>query len=141
MTPTSRRLLKRLLAVPRPNEAALSELFMELQKHSIADLIRICQEVLAGAPPPQASALEAKTKKRLREVDGKASDFVPYLLEEISSQLSLAVDQLGVGRRTSLSQAVKLAEELLQKSADAAVDRSIAAYISDHDTSYKLHSA
>jgi hypothetical protein len=141
MKQTSRKLLKRLLGAPRPSEKALSELFMEMQKHSVADLLRICQEILQATPPGQSSPLEASTKKRLREVDGKAADFVPYLLDEVSRRLSVSVGELGLGKKPSLGNVVRLAEESLDTSAQTAIGAALDAYVRDHDTSYKLHNA
>lgn len=141
MKQSSRKILKRLLGRPKLDETALAEFFMELQKYSVADLIRICEEIQQAAPPAKPSELETAAKRRLREIEGKASDFVPYLLGALSTHLSRDVTSLGVSKRPSLAQVVKLVETLAPAQAPEMLEAALAAYLEDNDASYALNSA
>lgn len=140
MKQATRKLLQRLMAgQPKPTKRALSEFFVELKKHTIEDLMRMCEEAIEPVDAPK-SALLASAKKQLREFGGKASDFLPYLFESASERTT--IDVRGLGKSPSLASVVGVVEAALgEQQASEALQTAFQSYAKAHDISYQLKSA
>lgn len=112
---------------------------MAIKATPIDELMKLIRGVSTKSPPP-TSELEASLKQKLRKVGGKASDFVPYLVDAISDNL-VGSGKLELPKKPSLGAAVAAAEQLLGGKAKAAATKAFEKYVEENDVSYHLKSA
>jgi len=132
-------LLQRLQRTrPRPSEAALKELLVAIKTTPLEEILGLLFGNTSGNAA--SSSIEASLKQRIRKVGGKAADFVPYLIEEISIRATGSA-KLELPRKPTLAAAVAAAEQILGQSAKAATDKAFEKYVEENDVSYQLKSA
>lgn len=107
---------------------------MAIRSASLDDLMELVRGATRAQP---TSELEASLKQQIRKVGGKAAEFVPYLVHEISEQI-VGAQALELPRKPTLAAAVAAAEQMLGSQAPAVAQRALARYIEENDVSYKL---
>jgi hypothetical protein len=150
MNTDARALLEKLLRTrPRPDERALTELFMAIKSTPIQDLLAMVRRdrpegegaaAVAGSSSTPATELEAEVKRRLRKVGGKAQDFLPYLFDTMRKKLPGAPGPTP-GNGMTLGKALAACIQALGEDAQQVVDSALESYVAENDVSYRLKSA
>jgi len=146
MTPAAKRLLEKLLRTrPKPDEQALTELFMAIKSTPLQDLIgMVRQRAPADANVTEAvrtpAELEAEIKRQLRKVGGKAADFLPYLLDAIMERAPRGTRPPAV-KGLTLAKGLTFAAEMSELNLSSCVESAMATFVSENDVSYRLRSA
>ena len=139
MKPKARGLLKKIIQMrPKPSIKALEELFVEIKSTDLDSLKEVVRTLQNETVEP--TALETLIKRELRRVQGKAGDFIPYLLDELASR-GFANEARMLPAKVTLKSVVSLVEQLLESDASLAAENALKKYIDENDVSYKLKTA
>lgn len=112
-----------------------------INEHPIEELMSILENQNNRSPlETSGNDLNSETKKRLRKIGGKVSDFAPYLLMNLYNQGLIGADTK-FNEKSPFKDVLALFEDKLGSDAQNALEDAFAAYISDNDTRYKLKSA
>lgn len=115
---------------------------MTAKAMSIGDILAAVREIgVSKAPAAPITETERAIKRRLREVGGKAADFLPYLEETLNEQAGEDIGAIAFPKKATLAQAISMGEDLFGKRTHEIVLTALERFVADNDTSYKFRSA
>ena len=130
---------------PKLSDETIAEFAMTVKAMSIADILAACRELTTGKKNLVAASeddnIESAVKRRLREVGGRASDFLPYLEEALNeAALHGNAQAVRMPKKATLGQAIGICKDLLGTQARATIQKALDRYVSENDTSYQFKS-